>query len=134
VVFALLIIGATHAQPSVLQTGKWYKVAVEKNGVFKIDRNLFKKMGFDPSKTDPRKIKIYGNEGGMLPQANSAARPIDLTELAIQVQGESDGVFNAGDYILFTLKVLIDHTLIKTRRLSSLRKICTLIKISTSSR
>lgn len=101
VVFALLIIGATHAQPSVLQTGKWYKVAVEKNGVFKIDRNLFKKMGFDPSKTDPRKIKIYGNEGGMLPQANSAARPIDLTELAIQVQGESDGVFNAGDYILF---------------------------------
>ena len=89
------------AQPSVLQSGKWYKVAVEKNGVYKIDRDLFKKMGFDPAKTDPRKIKIYGNGGGMLPQANNAIRPVDLTENAIHIQGESDGVFHSADYILF---------------------------------
>lgn len=57
-------------------------------------------MGF-PSNTDPRNIKIYGNEGGMLPQANSIARPVDLIENAIHVQGESDGAFNSGDYILF---------------------------------
>lgn len=92
---------ALHAQSSVLQSGKWYKVAVDKNGVYKIDHSLFKKMGFNPSKTDPRNIKIFGNEGGMLPQSNSAARPTDLTELAIHVQGEGDGTFNSGDYILF---------------------------------
>ena len=57
-------------------------------------------MGF-PSNTDPRKIKIYGNEGGMLPQANNVARPVDLVENAIHVQGESDGTFNDSDYILF---------------------------------
>lgn len=57
-------------------------------------------MGFDP-KTDPRKISIYGNVGGMLPQANSAPRPTDLTELAIYIQGEEDGVFNSQDFILF---------------------------------
>jgi hypothetical protein len=37
----------------------------------------------------------------MLPQANNAARPTDLTELAIQVVGEEDGTFNNSDYILF---------------------------------
>jgi hypothetical protein len=91
---------AAHGQSSVLQSGKWYKVAIEKNGVYKIDQSLFKKMGF-PSNADPRKIKIYGNEGGMLPQANSASRPIDLIENAIFIQGENDGMFNSGDYILF---------------------------------
>ena len=85
----------------MLKTGMWYKVAIEKNGVYKIDQALFKKMGFDASKTDPRKIKIYGNPGGMLPQANNSARAFDLIENTIQVQGEGDGVFNSGDYILF---------------------------------
>ncbi|HEU5290741.1 MAG TPA: hypothetical protein VFU05_08880, partial [Cyclobacteriaceae bacterium] len=105
--FSLFILGycsgivPVQSQSSVLQSGIWYKVAVEKNGVYKIDQSLFKKMGFDPSKTDPRNIKIYGNPGGMLPQANSSPRPSDLIENAIYVEGESDGAFNAGDYILF---------------------------------
>lgn len=86
---------------SVLATGSWYKVAVEKNGVYKITAKAFKKMGFDPSKTDPRKIRIYGTHGGMLPQANQTARPDDLTESAIFVSGEADGKFNSEDYILF---------------------------------
>lgn len=58
-------------------------------------------MGFDLSKTDPRKIRIYGNEGGMLPQPNQTPRPEDLVENAIFVSGESDGTFNSSDYILF---------------------------------
>jgi hypothetical protein len=92
------------SQSSVLQTGKWYKVAVSKDGVYKITFDTFKKMGLEPSKIDPRKIKIYGNAGGMLPQPNSTARPSDLTENAIFVQGEGDGAFNSGDYILFFAK------------------------------
>ncbi len=101
----LVIVGSLCYAPlqaqSVLASGKWYKVAVEKNGVYKISANTFKKMGFDLSKTDPRKIKIYGNEGGMLPQENQAARPQDLVENSIFVSGEVDGVFNSDDYILF---------------------------------
>ncbi len=58
-------------------------------------------MGFDPSKTDPRKIRLYGNEGGMLPQSNQIARPDDLVENAIFISGEADGKFNSDDYILF---------------------------------
>lgn len=89
------------AQSSVLASGKWYKMAIEKNGVYKISSNTVREMGFDLSKIDPRNIRIYGNGGGMLPQANAATRPTDLTENAIFVSGESDGVFHPNDYILF---------------------------------
>ena len=92
---------AATAQSSVLSAGKWYKVAVDRDGVYRITRDQFSKMGFNPASVDPRKIKIYGLPGGMLPQENSVDRPSDPVELAILVTGESDGIFNSGDYILF---------------------------------
>ena len=58
-------------------------------------------MGFDPASTDPSKIKIFGNGGGMLPQPNNAPRPSDLEETSIFISGESDGTFDKGDFILF---------------------------------
>lgn len=97
----LSIFNPACSQSSVLASGKWYKVAISKDGVYRINFDALKKMGFDPSKIDPRKIKIYGNTGGMLPQPNATMRPVDLVENAIFVQGESDGKFNSGDYILF---------------------------------
>ncbi|MEI8137808.1 MAG: type IX secretion system sortase PorU, partial [Bacteroidota bacterium] len=50
---------------------------------------------------NPKNIRIYGNGGKMLPELNSNFRYDDLEENAIQVVGESDGVFNDNDYILF---------------------------------
>jgi hypothetical protein len=88
------------AQSSVLQAGSWYKIAVPSRGVYRITYDQFRKMGF-PGSIDPRNIRLYGNPGGMLPQPNATARPSDLTESAIVVQGEADGVFQSGDYILF---------------------------------
>lgn len=90
----------SYAQSSVLQSGSWYKVGVKTRGVYKITFDQFKSMGFEAN-ADPRKIRIYGNKGGMLPQALEELRADDLTENAIYVEGESDGVFNSGDYILF---------------------------------
>ncbi len=89
------------AQSSVLKSGNWYKLGVETRGVYKITFDQFKQMGFNPGSTDPVKIRIYGNEGGMLPQANNAARPIDLREIAILIPGDTDGSFDKDDYILF---------------------------------
>jgi hypothetical protein len=89
-----------HAQ-SVLKDGSWFKISVKKNGVYKINYDLLKKMGVDPGKIDPRNIKIFGNGGGMLPQANSASRITDLVQNSIFVQGEADGQFNKEDFILF---------------------------------
>ncbi|GIQ59399.1 peptidase C25 [Flavobacterium collinsii] len=86
---------------SVLSSGDWYRFYIEKSGVYKISRSFLQSLGFDPGKTDPRRIKIYGNGGKMLPLANNVYYPEDLAENAIQIIGEADGVFNNEDYILF---------------------------------
>ena len=58
-------------------------------------------MGFDVDAVNPKKIKIYGNGGRMIPLKNSEYYPTDLAENSIQVIGESDGIFNDSDYVLF---------------------------------
>ena len=85
---------------SVLSSGEWYRFFVEKSGVYKISKSFLRSLGMNVD-GDPRNLKIYGNGGRMLPLANAIAYPNDLTENAIQVIGESDGVFNDNDYILF---------------------------------
>ncbi len=86
---------------SVLATGKWYKIGVTKEGVFKMDKSFLASLGMDVSTLDPRNIKVYGNGGKLMPEKNSAFRYDDLRENAIYVSGENDGVFNDIDYVLF---------------------------------
>ncbi|PVX46391.1 peptidase C25-like protein [Flavobacterium sp. 103] len=86
---------------SVLASGNWYRFYVEKSGVYKISLKFLQDLGLNLNGIDPKRIKIYGNGGKMLPLANDTYYPTDLTENAIQIQGESDGVFNNDDYILF---------------------------------
>ena len=86
---------------SVLASGNWFRFYIEKSGVYKISKNFLQQLGVDINNVDPRKIKLYGNGGRMLPLLNSIYYPNDLVENAIQINGESDGVFNNEDYILF---------------------------------
>ena len=89
------------ASQSKLAAGNWYKIAVTEERVFKMSRRFLGDLGMDVENIDPRKIKIYGYGGGMLPEANSAPRPDDLLENPIVVVGEQDGSFDANDYVLF---------------------------------
>ena len=91
----------TYAARSVLADGSWFKFRIDTSGIFKIDRQLLRDIGLDPSGIDPRNIRIYGNGGSMLPQLNSDPRYDDLSENAIHVEGEADGSFDDEDYILF---------------------------------
>ena len=91
----------TAANSSVLASGAWYKIGVTKDGVHKIDKTFLTNLGLDVANTDPRNIRIYGNGGKLMPEKNAAFRFDDLNENAISVVGENDGVFDAGDYILF---------------------------------
>lgn len=86
---------------SVLASGDWYRFYVEKSGIYKISKSFLQSLGFDAGKVDPRRIKIYGNGGKMLPLANNTYYPDDLMENSIQIIGENDGTFNNEDYILF---------------------------------
>ena len=85
---------------SVLSSGDWFRFYVEKSGVYKVSKGFLQSLGMNVS-VDPRKIKIYGNGGRMLPLLNSTSYPSDLAENAIQIIGESDGTFDSQDYILF---------------------------------
>jgi hypothetical protein len=89
------------AQSSVLKTGQWYKFSVATDGVVKIDYTLLRNAGINPDQIDPRNIKIYTGQHGMLPQANDQPRISQLQEISIEVSGESDGRFNSGDFIFF---------------------------------
>ncbi len=96
----LVVKGLT--QPSVLSDGVWYKLGITQTGVYKIDPTFLRGIGVDPSGINPRTLRIFGNNiGGMLPQPNSDSRPIDLIENAVYVEGESDGRFDDGDYLIF---------------------------------
>lgn len=95
---------AANATSSVLSTGNWYKIAVGQDGIHRITRSDLEALGMDVGSIDPRRLSIYGNGGGMLPQANSAFRHDDLQQNAIEVVGEADGSFDANDYIIFYAK------------------------------
>lgn len=86
---------------SVLSIGDNYKLSIDKEGIYKLDYNYFKNtLGIDPSSLNPKQIKIFGNGGGMLSEANSINIIDDLSEIAIYFKGEDDGKFDQGDYIL----------------------------------
>ena len=91
----------SYTEHSVLANGSWYKFATSSNGVHMLSYDDLLNAGITPSSIDPRTIRIHGNGGGMLPEANIDPRVDDLQELSIQVVGEEDGLFNEGDYILF---------------------------------
>ena len=97
----LLFSTVSFAQNSVLSDGQILKLKVEKNGVHKITFQDLQTAGINPSTINPNNIQIFGNGGGMLPQANAASRISDLKENAIFVELGSDNVFNTGDYVLF---------------------------------
>ena len=86
---------------SVLSKGDWYKFSLSQKGVYKIDNEWLKSAGIDLSTVDPKRISIYGQSKGMLPQKIADSRALDLLENRIYVHGESDGKFNDTDYILF---------------------------------
>lgn len=86
---------------SVLSTGEWYRFYVVKSGVYTLNKSFLQSLGLNMAGVDPRKIKIYGNGGRMIPLRNDVYYPEDLAENAIQVIGEGDGVFNDSDSVLF---------------------------------
>ncbi|WP_203258098.1 type IX secretion system sortase PorU [Hyunsoonleella ulvae] len=86
---------------SVLNSGTWYKFYIDTTGVFRLSKGFLQNLGVNVNTVDPRTIKIYGNGGRMIPYSNSEPQPFDVTENAIKVVGEQDGVFDNDDYVLF---------------------------------
>ena len=96
-----LLAGYPHKANSVLKNGKWFRISLQKTGIYQITYNDFVSMGFDPATMDPSKISVYGNGSGILPESNAIGRADDLIENAIFVQDGGDGKMDPGDYLLF---------------------------------
>lgn len=89
-----------YAPNSVLKEGEWYKIAVKQDGVYKLDYNYLNSIGINPAGINPATIRIFGNGGGMIPQANATVRYDDLRENPIYVSSQGSA-FGQNDYILF---------------------------------
>ena len=85
-IYLLLILVAFkgHSQNSALSTGQWIKVGITQSGIYQITPSFLAKYNHTSSQ-----IGVYGHEIGELPQANAAARPIDLQTIPFMKQGDN---------------------------------------------
>ncbi|MCF8369510.1 MAG: type IX secretion system sortase PorU [Bacteroidales bacterium] len=91
----------TYKPHSVLASGNWHKMAVNNTGIYKLSYQYLSDIGINVSSLNPQHIRIYGNGGGMVPENIEKFRYDDLYENAIFVDGENDGSFDPGDFVLF---------------------------------
>lgn len=89
------------AGDSVLKEGVWYKMSISSTGMYKLTYSDLSAMGVDVANINPKKIRVFHNGGGTLPKVNKTYYPDDLYEIPIYVEGESDGVFDQDDYLIF---------------------------------
>lgn len=92
---------STQRVSSVLSTGDWFQFTVDQSGVYKLDRSFLNDLGINIADINPKKIKIYGNGGRMIPLLNKDVEGFDVMETPILIIGEEDNSFDANDYILF---------------------------------
>ncbi|MCO7318915.1 type IX secretion system sortase PorU [Riemerella anatipestifer] len=86
---------------SPLASGTFYKIKVDKSGVYKITSQFLRDNGINLSSINPKNFRIYGNGGLMLPEYNQDKYYKTLQENAIEVVGEEDGRWDEEDYALF---------------------------------
>lgn len=89
------------AMNSVLNSGRWYRIPVTEEGIYKITRGQLSQLGIDANTINPRKIRLYSNGGNTVPESITIPRIQDLQEIAIRVVGEEDNSFDESDYIIF---------------------------------
>jgi hypothetical protein len=90
-----------YSPASVLSAGNFYKIAVPAAGVYRIDLPFLASLGINTSSLPSASIRLFGNGGGMLTEANSGTWLDDLQENAIRAVDGNDGVLNGNDYLLF---------------------------------
>jgi hypothetical protein len=90
----------SYSSASKLSAGKWFRIAVLSDGIYRIDYSKLKQLGLE----NPSNPCIYGNNVGQLSFYNDAPKPDDLKEMSLFLSTGSDGIFNEGDYLLFFAK------------------------------
>lgn len=82
-----------YAAHSVLSSGRWVKIRVEKEGLYQLTDNMLSKMGFK----DPSRVKLFGYGGRMLPET----LPFTGPEALIDDLNEVPLYRRSGSYVFF---------------------------------
>ena len=91
-----------NTENSVLAEGEVYKMAIKSSGIYKLTYDAIKNnTDISVDVINPANLRIYGNNGGLLPLNNSTPRADDLLENPVYLNDGGDNRFNEGDYILF---------------------------------
>ncbi len=91
------LVKESYVSSSVLSEGKWFKLALVNDGIYRIDYSKLQEIGL----LNPSDPQIFANNFGQLSYFNNDPKPDDLVQIAIHLETGSDGIFNAGDYLLF---------------------------------
>ncbi len=87
-----------YVSSSVLASGNWVQIRVPQTGMYKLTYEDLLAVGIQ----NPAQVRVHGYGGAILEEDFSLPRIADdVPEIAIFMEKGSDGVFNAGDYILF---------------------------------
>lgn len=97
---------------SVLASGKFVKIAVANTGIYRLTYEDLNVMGVNPAN-----VRIFGYGGEVLDQSFLNPMIDDLPEVAIHMEKGSDGVFGAGDYVLFYAKGIQKWSYDRTREM-----------------
>jgi len=82
---------------SLMASGKWYRIKVAENGIYKLTYARLQELGF----ADPSSVRLFGYGSGMLPVVPGQRTLDDMAEVPVFFNKGSDGVFGPGDYLLF---------------------------------
>lgn len=91
----------TYPDNSPLSSGTWYKIGTLEKGVYKITGTQLKANGVVLAEIEPKRLKLFGQNNGMLPEIFSTERPLGLIENSIEINDGGDNKFDEQDYILF---------------------------------
>lgn len=86
----------SYVQTSVLNTGKFVKIQIRESGIYRITYEALRDMGINP-----QQVRILGYGGAMLNQDFTKRKIDDLPSVPFYMEKGADGVFGAGDYIVF---------------------------------
>ena len=82
---------------SLLASGNWFRVSVEKSGIHKLSYEQLSALGLQ----NPSTVRVFGRGAELLPEKFSEGYTDDLNPLPIYKYTGSDGTFGPGDHILF---------------------------------
>ncbi|XOV93231.1 MAG: type IX secretion system sortase PorU [Bacteroidota bacterium] len=98
---ALIFLNSFAWSQSIFSDGTWYKLGVTESGLYKINAELLTSLGVNSTTIDPKKIRIYGQNGGMLPQSNATFVYDDPPENALLEFIDNAIGLSPSEYLLF---------------------------------